>query len=207
MGAIFYENQKLIKTKLVTWNKYSIKSTYKWDKYSCNSSYHITRYYNPITKSSTSTFGTFASTGTAYSDYGFSESKGFYGTGSTINSAYNDATGYYYFYDSNDYVYTMVVQGSALLANGMTYYQYSLATVAACSTEGTYTYSKGSTSYGTVTSTSRNTYPDNDKSGDYWYIYKSETKSKGTLIETVKAKEGTYPSNGIQGDYYYVLVS
>ena len=38
---------------------------------------------------------------------------------------------------------------------------------------GSVSYSRGSTSYGTVTSTDRNTYPDNGKSGSYWYIFVS----------------------------------
>ena len=32
-------------------------------------------------------------------------------------------------------------------------------------------YSKGSTNYGTVTSTNRYAYPDNNYSGSYWYVF------------------------------------
>ena len=35
------------------------------------------------------------------------------------------------------------------------------------------THSKGSTYYGTVTSTNRNAYPDNSYSGSYWYVFVS----------------------------------
>ena len=38
-------------------------------------------------------------------------------------------------------------------------------------------YSQGSTRYSDVTSESRNTYPDNDRSGSYWYVYQGESSS------------------------------
>ena len=72
------------------------------------------------------------------------------------------------------------------------------------------TYSKGSTSYGTVTSTSSSAYPSNGRSSSdgYWYVSAGSTtetlNEKGTLYNTVVADYGTYPENGKSGNYWYV---
>ena len=69
-------------------------------------------------------------------------------------------------------------------------------------------YYKGSTSYGTVTSTSRSAYPTNGKSGSYWYVSAGSTSQTldepGTLSGTIVADYGTYPENGKSGNYWYV---
>ena len=72
------------------------------------------------------------------------------------------------------------------------------------------TYTKGSTSYGTVTSTTSSTYPSNGRSSSdgYWYVSAGSTtetlNEKGTLYNTVVADYGTYPENGKSGNYWYV---
>ena len=72
------------------------------------------------------------------------------------------------------------------------------------------TYSKGSTSYGTVTSTTSSAYPSNGRSSSdgYWYVSAGSTtetlNEKGTLYNTVVADYGTYPENGKSGNYWYV---
>ncbi len=69
-------------------------------------------------------------------------------------------------------------------------------------------YSQGSTSYGTVTSTSSNAYPSNGISGSYWYVSAGSTSQTlnepGTLNGTIVADYGTYPENGKSGNYWYV---
>ena len=69
-------------------------------------------------------------------------------------------------------------------------------------------YSQGSTSYGTVTSTSSNAYPSNGISGSYWYVSAGSTSQTlnepGTLNGTIVADYGTYPENGKSGSYWYV---
>ena len=69
-------------------------------------------------------------------------------------------------------------------------------------------YYKGSTSYGTVTSTNRNSYPTNGRSGSYWYVSAGSTSQTldepGTLSGTVVADYGTYPENGKSGNYWYI---
>ena len=69
-------------------------------------------------------------------------------------------------------------------------------------------YSQGSTSYGTVTSTSSNAYPSNGISGSYWYVSAGSTSQTlnepGTLNSTIVADYGTYPENGKSGSYWYV---
>lgn len=67
-------------------------------------------------------------------------------------------------------------------------------------------YSQGS-SNGTVTSTNRSAYPDNDRKGNYWYRYSksSTTQSAGDYIEDViGSTESQYPTNGVSGSYWYV---
>ena len=69
-------------------------------------------------------------------------------------------------------------------------------------------YTKGNTSYGEVTSSNSSSYPDNDKSGNYWYIKLSKTdKTKGSYIDIIEAdNENTYPDNGVSGNYWYVKI-
>ena len=69
-------------------------------------------------------------------------------------------------------------------------------------------YSQGSTSYGTVSSTSSSAYRSNGISGSYWYVYNGTSTSfldeKNSLIEIVGAEYGTYPTDGRSGEYWYV---
>ena len=72
------------------------------------------------------------------------------------------------------------------------------------------TYSKGSTSYGTVTSTTSSTYPSNGRSSSdgYWYVSAGSTtetlNEKDTYYSTIVADYGTYPENGKSGNYWYM---
>ena len=70
------------------------------------------------------------------------------------------------------------------------------------------TTSKGSTSYGSVSGSIRNQYPDNGSKDGYWYVYdRSETSySQGSYIEDVySANPNAYPTNGKHTDgYWYV---
>lgn len=67
----------------------------------------------------------------------------------------------------------------------------------------TSSYSKGSTSYGTVTASSRSAYPTNGTSDNtYWYVYQG--KVKGEEIGTIEALPGEYPEDGEQDGYWYV---
>ena len=67
---------------------------------------------------------------------------------------------------------------------------------------------QGTTSYGEVSSTTRNAYPDNNYSGSYWYVYdRSETsKVQGDFVEdVVHYKADAFPENGLHTDgYWYV---
>lgn len=74
------------------------------------------------------------------------------------------------------------------------------------------TYSKGSTSYGTVSSTNSSAYPSNGYKDGYWYV-KTKTESttgwaKGsTLQDTVTSfSPVAYPEDGYQDGYWYVRV-
>ena len=53
---------------------------------------------------------------------------------------------------------------------------------------------KGSTSYGTVTSTSRSAYPDNNYSGSYWYVYAGSTSTGPTVYKWKKYSVNTSSS-------------
>jgi hypothetical protein len=152
-----------------------------WNKYGCNSSYTITRYYDPCTMQgvyvkSSNWFNVSVGTG-----YGFSESSGYYLTGSSnMNSRTNDATGYYSTDDEN--VYVLSISDTSVF-NGSTVYNYNMTAVASCSTEGYYTYSKGSTSYGSIASSS------------------GKLPEDGTLIEG--SADGDYCIINVNGNYYY----
>lgn len=59
-----------------------------------------------------------------------------------------------------------------------------------------------------VTSTSSNTYPNDNYKGNYWYVYSTSRKVKGSLIDTVENdNENAYPTNGISGNYWYVKIT
>lgn len=63
------------------------------------------------------------------------------------------------------------------------------------------------TSQGQVTSTSRSAYPNNGRSGNYWYVYQgsSTSQSAGSYVEDViGSTESQYPANGVSGSYWYV---
>lgn len=54
-----------------------------------------------------------------------------------------------------------------------------------------------------VTSTNRNTYPDDDYDDNYYYVY--DGYSAGAFIESVVSDSAnTYPDKDIKGDYYYI---
>lgn len=72
-------------------------------------------------------------------------------------------------------------------------------------------YSKGSTSYGQVSAVNdADAYPEDGKSGSYWYVYSSsETiQVKGSEVDTVFGDSpDDYPADGIHTDgYWYVRV-
>lgn len=73
------------------------------------------------------------------------------------------------------------------------------------------TYSKGSTSYGAVTSSSRSAYPDNNYSGDYWYVYAGSTANQlyYTSLSSIKSTGTQYIDTGLvanKSDTYEILL-
>ena len=79
-----------------------------------------------------------------------------------------------------------------------------------CEIEPNETEERGSL-LGSVTSTSRNTYPTNGISGSYWYVYDRQdtSYSQGSYIQDVENDNpNAYPDNGRHSDgYWYVKQS
>lgn len=122
--------------------------------------------------------------------------------GSSVSSYNRDSYGTYYFSST---VYDEA--GNRWSGQSGVWFDWS-----GCDTPTSYTYSKGTTSYGTVTSTNRSAYPDNNYSGSYWYVYSTSNiiYSQGTTsYGIVKSKESdTYPANGKHTDnYWYVSIT
>ena len=72
-----------------------------------------------------------------------------------------------------------------------------------------YTYSQGSY-LDQVTSQVSSSYPNNGRSGNYWYVYQSSdtSYSRGDFIAIVTSKEeNAYPDNNYSGDYWYVKIT
>ena len=72
-----------------------------------------------------------------------------------------------------------------------------------------YVYSQGSY-IGQVTSASSDTYPDDDYTGNYWYVSNGtkQEQSQGSFIDTVESDNpNAYPDNGISGNYWYTKIS
>ena len=175
------------------WNKYNLKTKliYIWNKYNVVTSPSI---------SYSTTSGTFV-TNTVWSLSGTTPENSVSGSTFDRSSAWacsNVGTGWYtYGGDTVAYYITSCLAAQKKFSYSKT------ATISSGSS-----YSKGSTSYGTVTSTSSGTYPTNGKSGSYWYVSAGSTSQTldepGTLSGTIVADYGTYPENGKSGNYWYV---
>lgn len=68
--------------------------------------------------------------------------------------------------------------------------------------------SKGSTSYGQVTSTSSSAYPSNGANGSYWYVSAgsdvSYSKGSTSYPDISSTNRSAYPDNSYSGSYWYV---
>ena len=73
--------------------------------------------------------------------------------------------------------------------------------------ESSTTVSKGSTSYGTVSSASSSAYPNGGASGSYWYdgrtSYIEQSKGSTSYGQVSSTSSSAYPSNGVSGSYWY----
>ena len=70
-------------------------------------------------------------------------------------------------------------------------------------------YSKGSTSYGQVNSSSSSAYPNGGQQGGYWYSNRTSTVtsySKGSTkySDVSSTNRSAYPDNSYSGSYWYV---
>ena len=200
------------------WSKYSLKeqTNYNWNKYNVNISvtYNWTKYNAVVTqptyRESESSVSGFCVTYTSIVQctsttpvlingrYQYTGGRGFYGLstqnnvwGAPLNSEGTAAEGsYIYFGKWNSYNHCFFPSKKKEVTTipGSSY--------------------KGTTNYGTVSSTSSSAYPSNGISGSYWYISNGSTTSysKGStnygLISS--ASSDSYPSNGKSGSYWYV---
>ena len=190
------------------WNKYYLKTqtTYSWEKYSAERDGAYTVAYGPG--------GSFvARTNVEYSTFRFD-----YHTpevalnySSTKDRFYHSGSYYIYqiksdvwFMRGSDYKTAYKLTGNTDYESGYYLITYSQTAMVVENN----TYYKGSTSYGTVTSTSSSAYPSNGKSGSYWYVSAGSTSQTldepGTLNGTIVADYGTYPENGKSGNYWYI---
>lgn len=148
------------KTKLYTWSKWNAQAT--------------TRYSQAVGSILKGNFSASVNTGIlgwAY-NINFNTCTGTYSRGTYCYACYG--------YICTGYVYGM---GTSTPYNGATYWCYlgsetSYGSTFRCwdvyraTANGTTTYSKGTTQYTDVTSTSSSEYPSNGRSGSYWYVYK-----------------------------------
>ena len=192
------------------WNVYNLKTqtTYSWNKYSSDS----TSSYQIVYGSG----GSFtAETDEEYCTFRYDEDSPEDALNERTAKFYHSCTGGgFYIYQVGSGVwfmrkptYNYAYKKSSNSSSGRKYLvTYSQTARIAQST----TYSKGSTSYGTVTSTASSAYPSNGRSSSdgYWYVSAGSTtetlNEKGTLYNTVVADYGTYPENGKSGNYWYV---
>ena len=189
------------------WNKYNLKTqtTYSWEKYSAerDGAYAV----------SYGSGGSFlAETDEEYDGFRYDYDSPETALSMTKrNKFYNDGTNRYiyqfksgeWFMRGNNSTFAYELTGSTS-SNGKYLVTYSRT----ASIVDNNNYYKGSTSYGTVTSTNRNSYPTNGRSGSYWYVSAGSTSQTldepGTLSGTVVADYGTYPENGKSGNYWYI---
>ena len=194
-----------------TWERYAIINTtyYYWNKYNRVSNsvyeYSMTRYSDGNTRTcprSTIYYGTHLNS--------FNTSTGYWDierTGS-INRLNSAGCGYFGYSSRPTTVYRIssVSYDSSQKADIVESQFYAKQTG---KTLVSTTYSKGSTSYGEVSSTNRSAYPDNNYSGSYWYVYSTSgtIPEKSNLIDTITSEDPTsYPDNGILGSYWYVKI-
>ena len=189
------------------WNKYNLKTqtTYSWEKYSAerDGAYAV----------SYGSGGSFlAETDEEYDGFRYDYDSPETALSMTKrNKFYNDGTNRYiyqfksgeWFMRGNNSTFAYELTGSTS-SNGKYLVTYSRT----ASIVDNNNYYKGSTSYGTVTSTNRYSYPTNGRSGSYWYVSSGSTSQTldepGTLNGTIVADYGTYPENGKSGNYWYI---
>ena len=181
--------------KLYNWNRYNLNSTttYTWNRYNIK----------------TTTVYELKDTGSSYTAR-FNKGDIIYNSISVNNngeiifsgpvSIYNTSTCYgRYFRFGSD----------AVQIEYATYYMYNetYSCIGPVYTVSSTTEQSKGSSAGTVSSTSRNTYPNNGVSGNYWYVYsKSETTySQGSFIDTITSEDrNAYPDNNHSSNYWYV---
>ena len=153
---------------------------YVWEKF--NRAQTLSGY----TRSSTSTTISAPSSGHMYTSLSFNSSTGAFTLGGDQSKSFNDAEyfgitdywesyniglevtilgdyndGYKYFKSGSNY-YALKSRLTRPYPDSISVYKYTASP--------SYTYSKGTVSYGYVTSTSSTAYPDNSYSGSYWYV-------------------------------------
>jgi len=144
------------KTQLYTWSKYNTTSTKVY-------SYSISP-----TETSLSSYCRFKGNSNYYKNTKivFNNTTGrlTFNTCTTVRGS--SMSGGYSSYVSSDRTYYYRFGTRSSNCGGYYYYCAYLFTISSSDV-----FSKGSTSYGTVTSTSASTYPTNGYSGSYWYVY------------------------------------
>lgn len=211
-GTIYkWKRYELNSTTRYTWNKWNLNSTttYKWNKYDTTSGWTET------TSSRTNEFN--ATTPTKYEFYSGSYihvgsyNGWYYGTSISATCVRIDASnptgivGLYWLPSAGGnqvgphvryYISSYIGSGTYVGYHKYNTVQYTLV-------DGE---SKGSTSYGQVTSTSSSTYPSNGVQDGYWYesAGSSTSYSRGSYVGTVSSSSSSaYPNGSWSGSYWY----
>lgn len=208
MGAIFRDKKKLVK-----YNKYSIM--YQWDKYNAVAK-NVTHSQAQSGVGNGSRIFYFSNTNASavlnniYNVYEYNIAGNLTEISITKDEGTKNITNYKYYYSKafgqGYYCKWKCSDGFKITYDGSRIYPLSDNNTYSVFV---YSFSKGSTYYGTVTSSKKSDYPNGTSFMGYpdyckyYYVYTGETK--GDFLETIQANKGTYPDGGVKDGYYYEL--
>lgn len=166
---------------------YNATITYTWNRYNIVTTSSGPELYNSgsnaflLTSADVSPCGLYCMQNASFTPY-YNSSSGQYRLTITSASAATIKSGFkpseYFYHDGSPSINTAQGSESYVAKAKSAYYASTDPDYQLCIDVSLYKYragstvsSQGSTSYGTVTSSSRNAYPDNGVSGSYWYVF------------------------------------
>lgn len=196
-----------------TWNKWGLNITYQWNKYSLNTTYEIGR-TSDLTQTTMNaredSFETYYVVWATLTGLYCNKQLSTWITGNLVNQGYfkgkyTPVPQYYVGMDSPYYWYKYFGVIDNLKFNYTTDSDRWWTATISYYVTSVPKYSQGSTSYGTVTSTNANAYPNGGKHTDnFYYSGRTTLYSRGSYVGTVTSTaSNTYPNGSWSGSNWY----
>lgn len=217
-GTIYkWKRYELNSSTRYTWNRYSLSSssTYKWNKYdtSTETSYDTVNWgFQPLVDSNCYVCKTVTATSDSKFMLGGCTRVGFNHDVDPGKPTRGEVSGWFCWDSPNQGIEAWIQDGDVKdimykLTNTWWYHSNWTGYNTLRCYNPTLKTIKGSTSLGTVTSSSYTAYPSNGVSGSYWYEYAgvaSTSYYRGSYIDTVSSTNSSaYPNGSWSGSYWY----